>query len=81
MNLYIISELGILFLAGEFRTGAQNDIIVNSEEQLLVINIYGWYGWRLFTIENVIIMHLLIVLYIALGESLFKIALRFLVFY
>ena len=38
-------------------------------------------GKALFTMENVIIMHLSIVLHIALGESSFKITLRFLAFY
>ena len=44
MNLHIIGELGIPFSAGEFRTGAQKDIIENSEEQFSVINMYGWHG-------------------------------------
>ena len=54
--------LGILFSAGEFRAGAQKDIIVNFEQQFLVINMYGWHGYGLFIMENVIIMHLSIVL-------------------
>ena len=36
--------LGILFSAGEFRAGAQKDIIVNFEQQFSVINMYGWHG-------------------------------------
>ena len=35
---------------------------------------YGWYGWGLFSMENVIIM------YLSIGESSFKITLRLLVF-
>ena len=41
----------------------------------------AWVGDYLFTMENVIIMYLSIVLDIVLGESSFKITLRFLVFY
>ena len=39
---------------------------------------YRWHGWGLFT--NVI-MYLTIVLDIVLGETLFKITLKFLIFY
>ena len=52
--------LGIPFPLGQFRAGAQKDIIVNFEQQFSVINMYGWHG--LFTMENVITMHLSIVL-------------------
>ena len=41
----------------------------------------AWVGGYLFTMENVIIMYLSIVLDIVLGESSFKITLRFLVFH
>ena len=41
----------------------------------------AWVGDYLFIMENAIIMYLLIVLYIVLGKSSFKINLRFLVFY
>ena len=47
-------------------------IILNFEEQFPVINMYGWYGQGLFTMENVIIMYLSIVLDIVIGESSFK---------
>ena len=46
--------LGIPFLAGEFRAGAQKDITVNFEQQFSVIDMYGWHGYGLFTMENVI---------------------------
>ena len=36
--------LGIQFLAGDFRAGAQKNIIKNFEEQFSVINMYEWYG-------------------------------------
>ena len=36
--------LGIPFPAGGFRAGVQNDMTVNFEEQLSVINMYGWHG-------------------------------------
>ena len=39
---------------------------------------YGWHG--LFTMENVIVMYLSIVLDIVLGETSYKITLRYLVF-
>ena len=41
----------------------------------------AWVGDYLFTMENVIIMYLSIVLDIAVEESSFKITLRFLVFH
>ena len=41
----------------------------------------AWVGDYLFTMENVIIMYLSIVLDIVLGENSFKITVRFLVFY
>ena len=47
-------------------------IILNFEEQFPVINMYGWYGQGSFTMENVIIMYLSIVLDIVIGESSFK---------
>ena len=40
-----------------------------------------WVGDYLFTMENLIIMYLSIVLDIALGESSLKITLKFLIFY
>ena len=54
-------------------------IVVTIDEQFSVINMYEWYGQGLFTMENVIIMYLSIVLEIVLGESSFKITLIFLV--
>ena len=54
-------------------------IVVTVDEQFSVINMYEWYGQGLFTMENVIIMYLSIVLEIVLGESSFKITLIFLV--
>ena len=54
--------LGIPFSAGEFRAGPQKDIIVNFEQQFSGINMYGWHGSGLFTMEKVIIMHLSFVL-------------------
>ena len=36
--------LGVPFSAGEFRAGAQKDIIVNFEQQFSVRNMYGWHG-------------------------------------
>ena len=62
----------IPFSAREFGAGAQMGIILNFEEQFPVINMYGWYGQGLFTMENVIIMYLSIVLDIVIGESSFK---------
>ena len=40
-----------------------------------VINMYGWHGQSLFTMWNVTIVYLVIVLDIVLGESSFKITL------
>ena len=54
---------------------------MNFEEQFSVLNMYEWRGQGLFTMENVTIVPLSIVLEIVLGESSFKITLRFLVFY
>ena len=72
--------LRIPFSAGDFGEGVQKDIIVVTvDEQFSVINMYGWYGQGLFTMENVIIMYLSIVLEIVLGKGSFKITLRFLV--
>ena len=42
---------------------------------------YGQHGYGLFTMGNVVIMYLPIVLDIVLGESSFKMTLRFLSFY
>ena len=42
---------------------------------------YGWHGQGLFTMENVTIMYLSIVLDIVLGVSSFKITMIFLVFH
>ena len=73
--------LGIAFSAGYFRAGAQKDITVIFEEQFSVINLHGWYESGLFTMENVIIVCLPILLDIVLAESSFKIILKCLVFY
>ena len=54
--------LGIPFSAGEFRAGAQKDIIVNFEQKFSVINMYGWHVYGLFTMENVITTYLSIAL-------------------
>ena len=35
--------LGIPFPAGQFRAGAQKDIIINFEQQFSVINMHGWH--------------------------------------
>ena len=53
---------------------------MNFEEHFSVVNMYEWHGQGLFTMENVTIVPLSIVLEIVLGESSFKITLRFLVF-
>ena len=42
---------------------------------------YGWFWLELFIMKNVIIRYLSVVLDIMLGESSFKITLKFLVFY
>ena len=69
--------LGILISARDLGAGIQKDIIVNFEEEFSFINMYGWHGYGLFTMENVIILYLSIALDIALGESSFKMTLRF----
>ena len=45
------------------------------------MNMHGWHGQGLFTVESEIIMNLSIVLDIALGKSPFRITLRFLFFH
>ena len=60
-----------------------DSIIVIFEEQFSVTNMYGWHGQGiyLFTMENIFVMYLSIVLDIVLGESSLKITLRSFVFY
>ena len=50
----------ITFSARDLRSGAH--IFVNFEEQFSVTDIRGWYESGLFTMENVIIMYLSILL-------------------
>lgn len=47
------------------------------EEEFAVRNMYGWHGYGLSTMENVINMKLSIVLDIVSGSCLSKITLRF----